>query len=68
MAKYMVLFTKESIDAEDDSIDIGDGMLFGYSEEKAPYWTFDSAEAAHKEAKANDYEPGTDYIVVRVLK
>ena len=68
MAKYMVLFTKQSIEPEDDSISIGDDMLFGYNSEKVPYWTFDSAAAAHKEAQENEYNRGVDYIVVRVLK
>lgn len=65
--KYLVLFTPESIDPEDDSMKGNwHEMLFTYPEDKSG-WSFDTAEAAHKEAKANQYRPGIDYFVVRVL-
>jgi len=67
MKNYTVLFTHQSIEPEDDSINIGETMLFGY-DKSHDYWWFETAEAAHKEAKENDYKPGIDYIVVRALK
>ena len=68
MAKYMVLFTPAAVDPSDDSFNGKfTTLMFGYPEEKDG-WTFDSAAAAHKEAQENEYKPGTDYIVVRVLK
>jgi len=68
MAKYMVLFTPESIDPEDDQFEGKlTKLMFGYPDPKDG-WQFDSAAAAHKEAQANEYKAGIDYIVVRVLK
>lgn len=68
MHKYMVLFTPEAIDPEDDQFEGKlTKLLFGYPDPKDG-WQFDSAADAHKEAQANEYRRGIDYIVVRVLK
>lgn len=69
MKKYMVLFTPEAVDPADDSFKGMkiQNMMFAYTDPKDA-WTFDTAAECHKEAKANDYRPGIDYIVVRVLK
>lgn len=65
--KYMVLFTPESVDPSDDSLKGRyHDMLFGYPDEKSG-WKFNTAAAAYKEAVANEYRPGIDFIVVRVL-
>lgn len=68
MAKYLVLFTPEAVDPADDSLKGKfHDMLFTYPDPKSG-WQFDSAEAAHKEAQANEYRRDIDYMVVRVLK
>lgn len=68
MAKYMVLFTPASIDVTDEQFKGAfHDMMFAYPESKSG-WTFRSAADAHKEAKANEYKPGVDYLVVRVIK
>lgn len=68
MGKYMVLFTPESIDPSDEQFKGKlTKLLFGYPDPESG-WQFDSAAAAHKEAQENEYKPGVDYIVVRVLK
>lgn len=66
-SKYTILFRPESIDPGDDQFTgLFNKMLFAYPETKSG-WVFDTAEAAYKEAKANDYRPGIDCFVVRVL-
>lgn len=68
MAKYLVLFTPESIDPEDDSLKGSwNKMMFTYPLEKSG-WIFDSVAEAKKEAKDNDYVLNRDYIVVRIMK
>lgn len=68
MGRYLVLFTPEAIDPADDSLKgVYNKMLFTYPDPKDG-WQFDTAEAAHKEAQANEYRRDVDYVVVRVLK
>jgi hypothetical protein len=68
MAKYLVLFTAEAIDPNDDSfrgMKI-EKMMFAYPGED--YWCYDSVKEAKADAKANDYVLNRDYIVVRIMK
>lgn len=68
MKKYMVLFKPEAIDPSDEQFKGKfTKLLFGYPDDSSG-WQYDTAAEAHKDAKENDYVPGRDYIVVRVLK
>ena len=62
VSKYKVLFTADSIDKSDDSINIGSKMLFGYQDE----WTYDSFQEAWADAIANDYTP-TQFLIVKLI-